>query len=227
MLTSFLVSRLRHHAPFPAFSPFPSLTSPRYSSSCRLILYCESISKIIEPLRSRCLCMRVPAPTEAQICDVLQTICKRENLQLSQQFAAKVAKYSGRNLRRAILALEASKVQQYPFYDDQEVQLPDWERFTATIAQEILAEQSPQRLLDIRSKLYALLTNCIPASVIIKTLSSELMKKCDDELKHEVVKWAAHYEHRMQRGSKEIYHLEAFVAKFMSVYKRYILEMMG
>ncbi len=28
-------------------------------------------------------------------------------------------------------------------------------------------------------------------------------------------------EHRMQMGSKAIFHLEAFVAKFMSIYKRY------
>lgn len=29
-------------------------------------------------------------------------------------------------------------------------------------------------------------------------------------------------EHRMQMGSKAIFHLEAFVAKFMSIYKRYV-----
>ena len=28
-----------------------------------------------------------------------------------------------------------------------------------------------------------------------------------------------------QLGSKEIFHLEAFVAKFMSVYKRFILDL--
>jgi hypothetical protein len=30
-------------------------------------------------------------------------------------------------------------------------------------------------------------------------------------------------EHRMQMGSKAIFHLEAFVAKFMSIYKRYVV----
>jgi replication factor C subunit 3/5 len=31
---------------------------------------------------------------------------------------------------------------------------------------------------------------------------------------------AASYEHRMQGGSKPIFHLEAFAAKFMAVYKK-------
>lgn len=36
----------------------------------------------------------------------------------------------------------------------------------------------------------------------------ELLPKLDDQLKHELVYWAAFYEHRVQVGSKEIFHLE-------------------
>jgi len=38
------------------------------------------------------------------------------------------------------------------------------------------------------------------------------------------VRWAAFYEHRLQLGSKPIFHLEAFVAKFMSIYKRFLIS---
>lgn len=50
------------------------------------------------------------------------------------------------------------------------------------------------------------------------------MKNLDTCLWAEVLKWAAFYEHRLHMGSKEILHLEAFVAKFMSIYKTYIIE---
>jgi hypothetical protein len=46
--------------------------------------------------------------------------------------------------------------------------------------------------------LYELLTNCIPPDVILKTLTRELLKHLDDTLKHEVIHWAAFYEHRVQ-----------------------------
>ena len=72
---------------------------------------------------------------------------------------------------------------------------------------------------------YELLTNCIPADVIMTVLVRELMKALDDQLKHEVCHWAAYYEHRLQTGSKEIFHLEAFVAKFMAIYKRWIVSL--
>lgn len=45
----------------------------------------------------------------------------------------------------------------------------------------------------------------------------------EDELKPEVIKWAAFYEHRCKMGSKQIFHLEAFVAKYMRLYERYVL----
>ena len=58
-------------------------------------------------------------------------------------------------------------------------------------------------------------------------LARELMRSLDDELKHEVSALAAYYEHRIQIGNKEIFHLEAFVAKFMSLYKNFVLSMFG
>ena len=39
--------------------------------------------------------------------------------------------------------------------------------------------------------------------------------------------WAAYYEHRLQLGSKEIYHLEAFIAKFMSLYRQFLVDFYG
>ena len=44
----------------------------------------------------------------------------------------------------------------------------DWENFVDFIGRLIVQEQSPERLLLVRSKLYELLTNCIPPDVIMK-----------------------------------------------------------
>ena len=72
--------------------------------------------------------------------------------------------------------------------------------------------------------------------MFIQTLTFKLMPKIDDVLKADVVKWSAFYEHRIRNGSvsgnsfstslgilirmqKVIFHLEAFVAKFMRLYE--------
>jgi replication factor C subunit 3/5 len=50
----------------------------------------------------------------------------------------------------------------------------------------------------------------------VNSLLSTLKPLTEDQ-KFEIVHWGAHYEHRLQLGSRELFHLEAFVAKAMSV----------
>ncbi|KAL3533305.1 hypothetical protein ACH5RR_006826 [Cinchona calisaya] len=202
-------------------------TMEKYSSSCRLILCCNSSSKVTEAVRSRCLNVRISAPTENEIVRVLEFIGKKEGLQLPPGFAARIAEKANRSLRRAILLFETCRVQQYPFTHNQAIPPMDWEEYVSEIASDIMKEQSPKRLFQVRGKLYELLTNCIPPEIILKRLLYELLKKLDSELKHEVSFWAAYYEHRMCLGQKAIFHLEAFVAKFMSIYKGFLIATFG
>ncbi|CAB4263287.1 unnamed protein product [Prunus armeniaca] len=183
-------------------------TMEKYSAYCRLILCCNSSSKVTEAIRSRCLNVRINAPTEEQIVKVLEFIGKKEGLQLPSGFPARIAEKSNRSLRRAILSFETCRVQQYPFTSNQAISPMDWEEYVSEIASDIMTEQSPKRLYQVRQKLYELLLNCIPPEIILKRLLFELLKKLDAELKHEVCHWAAYYEHRMRLGQKAIFHLE-------------------
>ncbi|KAL6884560.1 hypothetical protein ACP4OV_010496 [Aristida adscensionis] len=98
-------------------------TMLKYSSSCRLILCCNSSSKVTEAVRSRCLNVTVNAPTEDQIIQVLEFIGKKENLHLPAGFAAR-----------------------YPFAPNQ---VAHWEQYVSEIATDILTEQSPKSKLLI------------------------------------------------------------------------------
>lgn len=109
--------------------------------------------------------------------------------------------------------------------DDTPIPPPDWEALIAQIAKEIKEEHSPARILQVRSKLYDLLTHCIPPTTILKTLTFKLIVNIDDDLKSEVIKWSAFYEHRIRMGSKVIFHLEAFVAKYMRIIEMYLMSM--
>jgi len=199
-------------------------TMEKYVGTCRLLLCCVNPSKVIAPIRSRCVCLRVAAPTHEEVCTVLDKVCQKEGIKLPPALALKIARQSDRNMRRAILALEACKLQQFPFSDNQMVQLPDWQLFVRALADDILTEQSPKQLLKVRGKLYDLLANCIPPDLILRALMQDLLRKVPLGVKHEAVHHAAMYECRMQGGSKPIFHLEACIAKLMSIYKKHLLS---
>ena len=110
--------------------------------------------------------MRVAAPTQDEIVTILQSVAKKENCQLPLELAQKISAKSNRNLRRAILLTEACRVAQYPFTPDQPVMDLDWEIFLKETANFILQEQTPRRLMEVRGRLYELLSHCIPPDVI-------------------------------------------------------------
>ncbi|KAI9366101.1 P-loop containing nucleoside triphosphate hydrolase protein [Zopfochytrium polystomum] len=199
-------------------------TMERYMKNLRVILCCDSTSRIIAPIRSRCLLVRVSAPTDSEMCEVMQKVATKESIRLPPAFALRIAQQSNGNLRKALLMLEAARARHYPFTDKEEVVTTDWENFIAEMAKLMIQEQSPKRLLEVRGKFYELLTHCISPDTIIKTLTFELINHTDVAIVPAIIKLAAEYEHGMRQGSKAIFHLEAFAAKFMAAYKRFVLE---
>jgi replication factor C subunit 3/5 len=145
-------------------------TMEKHMNTCRLVLCCNSMSKVIDPVRSRCLALRVPAPSVEDIILVLNSIAKREreSILLPPELASRIAIMSEGNLRRAILSAEAVKVHHNILTASTPLDLPDWEEFIVLLAKEIAEEQSPRRLLAVRAKLYELLSHCIPPEVIFK-----------------------------------------------------------
>lgn len=197
-------------------------TMEKYINSCRLILCANSTSRVLPAIRSRCVRIRVPAPTASEIKAILQSISKREGLTLPDELASRIIEASNRNLRRAILMLEACKVEQYPFTADQKVTEPDWQVYIRNTAVMMISEQSAKVLLNARNRFYDLLTRSIPCDVIFRGLVQECIKNCDDQLKREIIDVASEYQHRMIRGSKPIFHLEAFAARYMVICKKYL-----
>ena len=45
---------------------------------------------------------------------------------------------------------------------------PDWETYCHKVADMIIQEQSPARVMEVRTKLYELLSHCIPPSIVLK-----------------------------------------------------------
>ena len=62
----------------------------KYASTCRVILCANSTSKVIPAIRSRCLGVRVAAPSIQEIVAILQFVCKKEGLSIPVEFAQKV-----------------------------------------------------------------------------------------------------------------------------------------
>jgi len=199
-------------------------TMEKYMTNLRIILCANSTSRLIAPIKSRCLLIRVAAPNRDEMLTVLNHVAKRAGAgSIPEDVADQIIIDSNGNMRKAILVFEAMKMQSPDLSSSQAVAKPDWETYCYKVADMIIQEQTPQRVMDVRAKLYELLSHCIPATVILKTIADRVVQKVDESLKADIMHWAAIYENRMCIGNKKIYHLEAWVVKVMSLYKQFFL----
>eukprot|EP00792_Barthelona_sp_PAP020_P003765 TRINITY_DN1631_c0_g1_i1.p1 TRINITY_DN1631_c0_g1~~TRINITY_DN1631_c0_g1_i1.p1 ORF type:complete len:356 (+),score=88.69 TRINITY_DN1631_c0_g1_i1:41-1108(+) len=186
--------------------------------NCRFILITDNFSSVLEPLRSRCLCIRVPGPSDNEMIKVLQNVAIKEQLTLNNTLRTKIVQQSRGNMRKALLLLELAAFTNSANSD--ELILPDWEKFAESIVVGLLEEQTAQRIGQLRDRLFELLASCIAPETLFNKFVEILIEKVP-AIMPEVIDVACKFQHNCVRGNKPIFHLEAFIAHVMQIYRSY------
>lgn len=196
-------------------------TMEKYVNTCRLVLISSSTSRLIAPLRSRCIGVRVAAHGLDGTTTAVRRVCNEENLSMpSPAFLSTLHHRSSGNLRRALLMLEAAKMNRCDLNGTGlDIPQPDWSLYIQEIVTDILKEQSPKKLHDIRLKYYELMGQCVPGEILMQALVDGLLMAVDPSLRRDIIAAAAVYDHQMKLGTKAIVHLEAFTATVMKLLK--------
>ncbi|KAF5359831.1 hypothetical protein D9756_003512 [Leucocoprinus leucothites] len=164
------------------------------------------------------------APSREEMATVLYSVAQKEQLKIPEDAVNQIIEDANGNMRKALLVMEALRMQSPNLTGSLTIAKPDWETYCHKVADLIVSEQSPARVMEVRSKFYELLSHCIPPTVILKTVAERVVERVDESLRAEIMHWAAFYETRMRVGNKKIYHLEAWVVKVMSLYKHFFYD---
>lgn len=100
-------------------------TMEKYTSTTRIVMICNSLCRVIAPLRSRCLAIRVPAPTRDDMSLVLRKIVDNEKIALPSDLEDEVCALAKGNLRKAIMMLQTLSIQYGKLDPHTEVPLPE------------------------------------------------------------------------------------------------------
>lgn len=78
------------------------------ADNCFFILSCNDLSKVIEPIQSRCICLNFECPESSDICDYLSIIIQNEKIKISPENQAKIVEIYYPDIRRMVM-----KIQEY------------------------------------------------------------------------------------------------------------------
>jgi replication factor C subunit 3/5 len=195
-------------------------TMEKYSDTCKFILISDQLSRITEPIRSRCLMIRIGLPTYAQILETLLYICEKENLKVDCLSLYEIIKQSDNKINNAIWLLEMYK---YGINYNK-----NWERVINNIVDMILDPKIKNNkklystMKKIREQFYSLFITNIPTQLIIRKIIVKLLERIDDlKLKYNVIDITSIFEQRLSQGTRHIIHIEAYITKLIYLFTTY------
>jgi replication factor C subunit 3/5 len=190
-------------------------TMEKYHKTCKFILCGYQVSKIIEPIRSRCLNIRIPCPTFAELSSIIFDISCREDIQINDINLYKIVKKADGNIKNAMFLLDLYKenIRNYELLwkDNLEKIVDIIVNFNISPTNKIFNCTQIQKIREI---LYTIFTTNIPGDqIIVQLLNSVLNKaaKFDPILLSIIVQLFGNYETRINKGKRSIIHLEALL----------------
>lgn len=182
-------------------------TMEKYSKTCRFIMCCHSLSKVIDPLKSRCLCFSVPSPKDSTIFTYLFKVSIYENIKLGLFELLELSARTNGNIKKGLWLLQLIKAG----YDSK----TDYDDSIELIV-DIIFEHELSRINELRNILYnIMITNIDGSKMIYDILMKILERKIGEKTKCNIIDLASRYDHNIVRGRREIIHLEAFIVSTM------------
>jgi replication factor C subunit 3/5 len=176
-------------------------TIEKYSKNCRFISWCHTLSKISEPLRSRCLCIHVPVQPKPILLKWLMNICYMEKMNLDFRIINEIMNSDG-NLKTMIWKLD--------LYKHKKTTITSYWNTINAIIYDVINNCD---ITNIRKNIYSITTNNILTIDILKDMLNIILSnnKLNKIQQSKIIEYAIDCNYNLSKARYEIIHLEKFV----------------
>jgi len=186
------------------------------SKYCRFILIANNISKIIEPLQSRCAVFKFTRISEKEVVSYLEEICKKEKIKFDEKGLKTIYSYSEGDMRHSINILQATA--SIGIVNESNVKISAGLTKTSDVG-EILKLAMTGKLSDARNKMIELIkVYGMSESDFLKYLNEESYKIKTNRLS-DILETIAKYDYRLIIGANPEIQLSALLAELGNIGK--------
>ena len=195
-------------------------TIEKYSKTCRFIMWCYSLSKVIEPLRSRCLCIHIPTQTDEQLYKWMYNICCLEKIKIRPNIIDTILAKSNGNLKSILWKLDLYRYNNKIYNSYEEGINRIINEIISIKNNKIVDPEYPINIPKIREYIYKMYVTNISLNIIIKDILKSILfhnKDITREQINDIINSASEFEYRLSKKRRDIIHLEAFVINIIFI----------
>ena len=195
-------------------------TIEKYSKTCRFIMWCYSLSKVIEPLRSRCLCIHIPTQTDDQLYKWMYNICCLEKIKIRPNIIDTILAKSNGNLKSILWKLDLYRYNNKIYNSYEEGINRIINEIISIKNNKIIDPEYPINIPKIREYIYKMYVTNISLNIIIKDILKSILfhnKDITKEQINDIINSASEFEYRLSKKRRDIIHLEAFVINIIFI----------
>lgn len=200
-------------------------TVEKISYKCKFIFICDMLSKVIEPLRSRFLLIRVPLPSNLEIANLLIDILVKEKCD-NYEILNKIVKLSNNRITIALNLLELY-INNYNYNDN-------WEILLDNLVDDLIKvkmvnvtnfiDKIKNIINKTREVFYIIFITNLDITLMVRKIMLKLINKFDDiKLKLKIIEITSIFDHRLSMGTRHITHIEAYIIRLLYLLYNYNL----
>ena len=195
-------------------------TLEKFINNCRFVFIVNCNNSMIDPIRSRCLSIKLNAPNREQIATVLNKIATSEQISISKENLNSLIEYNDYNLKESINQLQLLNTFKVNLMEPKIIARKLFQNDNCYIIARYLLENAGKDIVisdlinGLRKMTQELLIECVDPIIIIKRIFKHLFDYTSglnsDRLSCKLVDAANHYINGLKHCNKPIYYIEGF-----------------
>tara|TARA_B110000208_G_C11790602_1_gene437352 strand:+ start:2230 stop:3414 length:1185 start_codon:yes stop_codon:yes gene_type:complete len=203
-------------------------TLEKYSNSCKFILYGNNISKIINPIKSRCLFIRIKRPNLNEIIGFILQILYNQKKKISRDKLIQIIKDNNFNVKDILWNLDNIFYNELNNNDNELNYIYDETRIITTdniyderkiineIFNIIINVNNTSNIItdikNIRQKLYLIFITNIDFKKILKIFMEKLYLEIDNnKILFDILNYISTTDNNISMGKRIVFHFENFI----------------
>jgi replication factor C subunit 3/5 len=180
------------------------------ASICRFIMWCDNLSNVIGPLKSRCVCIKIPRPSKGELFAYLTYLSLKKKFDPKMKVLADIINYSDCNIKLATWCLQYY-IAGYSYkshYDD-----------AIKYIVKMIIERDLKKIEDIRDMFFNIWITNYEGVKIVRDIVRYLIasNSLNEECKLNIVIKTSEIEYNLLRGRREVIHFDDFIVSIMKI----------